>query len=328
MLPSTSNTEPRSRSAYNYREWEFKEWRAFRAFSKKALAQFKCVRSFPSWSSLFDGPISRVSTSYSEALSYGDTLPVVSEECVITTTDDQPLAFFLKQGAFRPWNIKDQSKLKGSVNIALAYLDDNLLTKCLIVTLDTSHCNISRNWLGYRGRRWGLPLWPLEGTRSLIRRTSLNKVHAGEWIGYALHGSIEAIRVANPFGSTMSMLFEGIDGESHRRYRDIYRMWRDRTSIRPFDTCGRACFLTMAIVRNLRVEPYKDSNNIKDGWVGMCCWGDFTCGNLALPDLNIQPEFCPGDVISFRSAVLEHFVLLYVGERTSFVFFTKRDLVA
>jgi predicted 2-oxoglutarate/Fe(II)-dependent dioxygenase YbiX len=57
----------------------------------------------------------------------------------------------------------------------------------------------------------------------------------------------------------------------------------------------------------------------------MTCLGGFTGGELCLPDLDVKLRFLPGDVIMFRSAVLQHFIRATIGERSSCVFFSYTD---
>lgn len=93
-------------------------------------------------------------------------------------------------------------------------------------------------------------------------------------------------------------------------------------------TTKRACFQRVVLIRNLAAQPHKDTSDYKDGWVGMCCWGDFTGGHLVIPILGIQLQFKPGDIVFFRSTLLEHYVLPFEGERNSLVFFSQHVIGA
>ena len=59
----------------------------------------------------------------------------------------------------------------------------------------------------------------------------------------------------------------------------------------------------------------------------MVCWGDFSGGYLALPDLRVKLDFKPGDIIFFGSRLLEHFVTDFEGKRSSMVFFTHENVL-
>ena len=75
----------------------------------------------------------------------------------------------------------------------------------------------------------------------------------------------------------------------------------------------------------MRVGPQKDSGDVKDGWVAMACFGNFTGGGLCAPALWIKIPFRPGDIVFFRSSLLEHWVEEFEGGRFSVVLFTKPD---
>ena len=57
------------------------------------------------------------------------------------------------------------------------------------------------------------------------------------------------------------------------------------------------------------------------------CWGQFTGGNLVIPALTQGFEFQPGDVVIFRSCLLEHYITPFVGDRSSIVFFSQNDIM-
>lgn len=57
----------------------------------------------------------------------------------------------------------------------------------------------------------------------------------------------------------------------------------------------------------------------------MTCVGAFSGGELCLPQLDVKLAFQPGDVVFFRSAVLEHFIAPCTLPRSSFVFFSHSN---
>lgn len=90
--------------------------------------------------------------------------------------------------------------------------------------------------------------------------------------------------------------------------------------------------MSVALLRNTRVEPHKDRGDFKDGWAAMCWFGEFDCSALCLPDLQLEGidgsggtklDYKPGDVMFLRASVLEHFVAPFLGNRSVFAFFTK-----
>lgn len=111
------------------------------------------------------------------------------------------------------------------------------------------------------------------------------------------------------------------------KYIQAYNSTIDTAALRLLTTTNRACFQGLVLIRNLAAQPHKDSSDYKAGWVGMCCFGDFVGGELVIPVLNMKFEFQPVDIVFFRSALVEHYVLPFVGVRTSFVLFSYNDVI-
>lgn len=162
--------------------------------------------------------------------------------------------------------------------------------------------------------------------------------HFGLWKQQGHSGTVPALTeqtVANlnhvvgfyrsiaPVIKSIGMIFNGIYTEKYKEYHKNYKEWAAKTPLSVLSTAPEICFTSLGVVRNLRaqVAPYKDTNVVKSGWVVMCCWGDFTGGNLVLPDLKVQWEFRTGDVLFFRADLLKHAVATYEGNRTTFVFY-------
>jgi hypothetical protein len=110
-------------------------------------------------------------------------------------------------------------------------------------------------------------------------------------------------------------------------------------------------WLTWAHVVNLRVLPHRDKQDAVHGWVGMTPLGEYggevpwsmdkthqtdfvpplslhpPGGDLVLQDFHLRLQYRPGDVCLFRSAIIEHAVAPFHGDRTAIVLFThERDL--
>ena len=84
-------------------------------------------------------------------------------------------------------------------------------------------------------------------------------------------------------------------------------------------------FQGMLPIRNLAAELYQDKSDYKDGWV-MCYWGKLT-GDLVIPRLTQKFRFQPGDIVIFRSSLLEHNIMPFEGERGSIVFVSQHNLM-
>ena len=104
-----------------------------------------------------------------------------------------------------------------------------------------------------------------------------------------------------PLTQAVSLLFSAVDKTYQRALRT--------GALRIMTATNRACFQGLVVIRNLAALPHKDSSDYKKGWVAMCCFGDFTGGELVIPVLKMMFKFQPGDVIFFRSTILEHYVL-------------------
>ena len=98
----------------------------------------------------------------------------------------------------------------------------------------------------------------------------------------------------------------------------------DVWSLDSWTTTRRTCFQGIVLTRNLEAEPHKDRSGDRDGWVVMCCWGNFTGGDLVIPALQKRFEFKPGDVVILRSTLLEHYIMPCEGQRSSIMFFGNR----
>lgn len=130
-----------------------------------------------------------------------------------------------------------------------------------------------------------------------------------------------------PVQQIMSLWFEAIDPAQYKEYRDhVDLMCKDDTGMEGIRFAQNHSFLGVALNRNLEVANHRDSGDVPDGYVGMMCCGRFTGGELSLPDFGFRCQFLPGDVVLFRSALLQHFVQAAVGQRSSLVFFSHSSL--
>lgn len=125
----------------------------------------------------------------------------------------------------------------------------------------------------------------------------------------------------------INTMFARIAPDWYAYYETIYKMASDRPGVKDLLNSDRQVWCTMAIIHNLQVDPHKDSKDIPHGFVAMTCAGDFTKGDLVLPDLGVSIPYQPGDVVFMRSAILEHFISTYDGLRTSLVWFTHDDVL-
>lgn len=123
----------------------------------------------------------------------------------------------------------------------------------------------------------------------------------------------------------IGMWFQLLDPTTHRRYRDCYQALVDQDKLEFLHQSARGCFTGMALLINHAVNPHRDSNDVKDGYVVTTPLGDFEGGLVVFPDLKLMICQKPGDLLFSRSALLQHSVTdITAGQRTSFTYFTKR----
>lgn len=137
--------------------------------------------------------------------------------------------------------------------------------------------------------------------------------------------TVAFFRAMGPMMQTVGRLFQEVDPRVYEQYRRNYDLQSRASALGQFKVSNRSCFHCLAVLVNAQVGPHKDSNDVKEGWVVMACFGEFEGGELCLPGLGYNVPFQPGDVVLFRSAVLEHWVAPFEGTRYSCVFFTKQS---
>lgn len=131
-----------------------------------------------------------------------------------------------------------------------------------------------------------------------------------------------------PVFQAIGRIFQEADPWAYHYYRSNYDYWQRKFEfVKTHYVSARCCFMSTAILINQNVLPHRDGVDMVNGWVAMTVFGSFTGGYLCLPDLNIKVPYQPGDVILFRSALLEHYITQFEGTRYSVVFFTKESVV-
>ncbi|KAI9780308.1 MAG: hypothetical protein M1816_003118 [Peltula sp. TS41687] len=275
-----------------------------------------------SWASLM-AKNPKVTTTPEEGVQIAKALPMISSDCVILSKDGKPLLAFLRGGIYRPWSEERSARLLEQVTKAI---DDLHAVHKPPVPKNHQRHKIDR----------GSGEHEVYGTHYFALWKAIGHAHEAPTIsrdiikGPASQFSavLTFLRSITPLTQTISMLFEAVDRDAYNRYRENYNQWlQNPTSpLSAIHTCGRACFMGLALIRNMQAGPHKDSRDTQDGWVGMTCLGDFKGGELVVPALGYKLQHQAGDVVFFRSAVLEHYVADFEGSRTSMVWYTKNDM--
>ena len=275
------------------------------------------------WQSLQSSPNSIVPTWSPDALRQRtNKTTLVNHDIIALSEDSYPLAMFFKQGLRRVW----QDKCADLVQHCQNAIDTLNLTypPPRIKISDKRHTNV----LQYEEKKipygvYHLGIWVEQGQSDNVPILSsetrkLTNIQHQAVLNY--------FRRIAPLVHAIGLFFERVDPQAFRVYQSAYEQVLNLTSLSAYHYSGKAAFLAHALLRNLTVEPHKDRGDVKEGWVAMCCFGEFTGGEFVVPALNIRFCFKPGDILFLRSAVLEHYVTAIDGSRSSMVFFTKKQL--
>jgi hypothetical protein len=280
--------------------------------------QFKTNINFDK---LMEASNSNVTTTNDEAAELGDLLPLLSRSKITTFTseDNQRLLTFIPDALHGVWH-KDRARhLLGSINRAVDTLHDGYKAP---VPNDKRHffqdIPVDKPYGVYH-----FCLWKKQGYPNSDPLCSAHICNRGS---ERLNLVFDFFQAIAPLIQTVGILFASVDRELYQKYFDTYNAWCKNKIYQVFQVADRACFLGLAVLRNARVGPHKDNNDIKDGWVAMFCFGKWDGGELVVPALKVKIPFQQGDMIFMRSAVFEHWVQPFAGHRTSFVFFTKKEM--
>ena len=255
----------------------------------------------------------------------------ITDSLRVTTNDNEQLVVFLKEGLRWPWTKEAGNILQETVKNA---------AKDLITVFpppkpkphDVRHFNYNEleKEHGSDCGVYHFSLWIATGQAHIPNpRTNHNAVISRDVINtaYKLDATTSFFERIAPLIQTIGILFEGVDTDTYKKFHDNYNYLANTTPLKLLQVSGRCCFFGLAVLRNLQAEPHKDVSDAKKGWVAMCCDGDFEGGELVISELRLKIAFKPGDVIFFRSAILQHFILPFDGKRTSFVFFSHANLL-
>ena len=317
------------------REKEMKEfeWRERHRYSgdMKKLEWETVVASSFSWKETIKKPNSRKVTAPGDALVVGAALRLVSRDNLkILSCDDEPLVYFLPRGLEAP--LDDGHKLCSTLEAAI----DHFVKECppFLPTGDKRHKipEEYKDWdtflkamKGIYGKCFGLyhlGLWHATGHPDVGIDKTGNMLGRG-----SVKGDMESTRLFEAFGplfQTLGRVFQELQPLWYEKYRYNYdKIIKKDSRFAPLATSGRGCWNALALLCNFRVDPHKDSGDVKDGWVAMTCLGKFSGGELCLPQCGVRIPYEVGDVVLFRASVLEHWIMPWEGKRYSMVFFTK-----
>lgn len=122
--------------------------------------------------------------------------------------------------------------------------------------------------------------------------------------GYKINAVAEFFRTFTPITQVVRTQFDTLDYQNYQRYSEFFHRIADDTAASIIRTISRNCFLGMAVLTDLCCSPHRDSRDTLNSWVADMAFGDFEGGYLEVPQVGLQFDLCPGDVVFMRSALL------------------------
>jgi hypothetical protein len=145
--------------------------------------------------------------------------------------------------------------------------------------------------------------------------------------GYKFNTVAEFFRAFTPVTQAVGALFEVVNHQNYQRYNRLFHKIADNTAASIIRTTSRNCFLGMAVLSGLCCSPHRDSRDTIDSWVADMAFGDFEGGYLEVPQVGLQFDLRPGDIVFIRSALLQHSVSdTTAGLRFGVVYFTHKSI--
>jgi hypothetical protein len=156
---------------------------------------------------------------------------------------------------------------------------------------------------------------------------------SADFLGRSVKKTTAAIRfrkaqVVQNIATWVSILFAAIDPPTWRHYREAYQLAVSHDPVLQNCDHGPAhCFVGHYLVINMLTTPHYDTTDPPTGWVAMAIVGDYTDGQLVIPELGIVLPYRTGDIVFIRSWMLVHFIREYSGsERFVIVFSTTYSI--
>jgi hypothetical protein len=319
------------------------EWRENKnfsmAFERKHLKNAQIINTSLLWTQLTTPPNPIVQTTKEQAAELEQQLPllqgipkdIISKDerrvqplTIFLSADERPerLAVYIRGGLTLPESNRDPQPI-----IEEAITKYIQLAKPTTPRGDPRHQE-QANRAAREGKPWGvyhLGLWHAQGHGSMGQAPVLSRDVMRSAKGFS--ATLAFYKDIAPLVQVIGRLFQEVDPQAYEEYKANHkRQCRETPELEMLRVSNRTCFHCIAVLVNAQVGPHKDSNDVLRGWVAMACFGDFKGGELCLPSLGYRIPFQPGDVVLFRSAVLEHWVAPFKGTRYSCVFFTKQNL--
>lgn len=332
-LPSTyipSNERPtytpsippaRSQREHEYlsEEWQEKE-RYHTWLGKKYLPRIETRQHNLSLEQMMNRPAKVMTKSAEGEAHFRNTLPIICENLIITTSDGCPLLVFLKGGLLEPWRPEQKREIRSRLDKAV----QDLLSvykppKTAPDSRDAKWRSQAATDHKYHGRYY-FGVWTAQGHKDVVLTDHTRSA------GYKSNAVTNLYRTLAPVAQTIGILFEGIDKPAYDRYCANYKRLAQNTDLYGLHFSKRDCWATLGLLINCIIGPHFDRQDAKDGYVADFTTGEFTGGELVIPELSVQIALQPNDIVFMRSRLLEHFLAPFSGERYAFIYFQHENL--
>lgn len=90
------------------------------------------------------------------------------------------------------------------------------------------------------------------------------------------------------------------------KYHDCYQALRRPGSLAHLDQGEGGYFTGYALLINVAVNPHRDHNDDRGGWVASYCFESFKGGNAVFPECRVRLGQRASDLLFSKSVVLEH----------------------
>ncbi|KAI9823526.1 MAG: hypothetical protein M1826_007738 [Phylliscum demangeonii] len=238
------------------------------------------------------------------------------EDVVILSADGVRLGVFMKNGLARPWQYKVTP-----VEETTAAIHRLMETYPPRRPSDHDMGHMSMEDLGARfgahnfgSYRFGLEHTPSDpcydpdalasGTPGYLSADVLG----GEAIGNSFRFSdvYRFYYATAALAQTIGLLFSAVDPDACQRAQDRFHALLD-VSIATASSAGSCAAICprapvdAVAAAALAAPPDDDEKYRGGGWVAVCCFGDFTGGDVLLPELDVRLCLRPGDVLFLRA---------------------------
>ncbi|KAI5842218.1 hypothetical protein DFP73DRAFT_608522 [Morchella snyderi] len=290
--------------------------RILKCFTKILNKDFTITTIAENQATLLEAAGHRVPPQEDEAaLALADTFPTVSTNTIIKTSDGEILLVLWKKAIEIPFGHVAGNELLIKLDTAIVNLQTSYKPPKPPPTdkrhKDTSVSIQMKGICGVYHFAW----WFAKGQAKT--KDPVISAHLID-TAYKNQTCIQFFRELAPFQQLLGMIYQVIDPQDYMDALGRVRTTRRNGAWSLFATSRRFPFHGLALLRNMRVRPHRDGGDRKLGFTMTICAGDFTDGYLVLPSLKIKLDFKPGDVIMFKSALLEHYMTKFEGDRTCF----------